>query len=136
VRKLTRGNLLYKKSYQAVEVYIVQAYVVILSAQSLFAEGVASRLRQYLHHTELKIVDPRQSDAMAQIIAVQPAFVLLDVTDSEATRLCSLSKLLLSLPALKIIRLDPRNGQIQVVTSEQRPAVEVRDLIEVIETSS
>jgi DNA-binding NarL/FixJ family response regulator len=114
----------------------VQPCVVILSAQPLFAEGVANRLRQYLQHTELEIVDPREPDAMTQIVTIQPAIMLLDVTDSEATRFCSLSKIWLSLPALKIIRLDPQHGQIQVVTSEQRPAVEVRDLIEVIETSS
>lgn len=113
----------------------MQPHLVILSAQPLFAEGVASRLRQYLQHTELEIVDPRKPEAMTRIVAVQPDIILLDVTDTEATNFCSLSKIWLSLPALKIIRLDPQHGQIQVVTSEQRPAVEVRDLIEVIEAS-
>lgn len=114
----------------------MQTYVVILSSQSLFAEGVVSRLRQYLQHTEFEIVDPRQSDAMLRIVTIQPSIVFLDITDNEAARLCSLSKLLFSLPKLKIIRLDPQHGQIQVVTSEQRPAVNVRDLIEIIETPS
>ncbi len=113
-------------------------YVVILSAQSLFAEGIVSRLRQYLHHTEtkLEIVDPREPDAMAQIITTQPSVVFLDMSDAEAIRLCSLSKLFHSVPQLKIIRLDPQHEQIQVVTSEQHPAVRVRDLIEVIEAPS
>ena len=111
----------------------MQKYVVILSSQSLLAEGVASRLRQYLNHTELEIVDPRQADAMLNIINIQPSILLLDITDAEAVRICSLSKLLLSLPELKIIRLDPQHEQIQVVTSEQHPAVNVHDLIEIIE---
>ncbi len=106
--------------------------IVVLSGHSLFAEGVASRLRQYLQKIELEIVDPGQPDAMAQIAEAQPTIVLLDVTDPETTRFCPLSKLLLLFPELKVIRLDPQHEQIQVVTSEQRPAVKVRDLIEVI----
>jgi hypothetical protein len=73
---------------------------------------------------------------MAQIIALQPSTVILDVTNSEITQLCSLSKLLASLARLKIIRLDLQQKQIQVVTSEQRPAADVHDLVEVIEPSS
>lgn len=113
-----------------------QSGVVILSDHSLFIEGVTNRLRQYLHQVELKVVDPRQPDAMAQIIALQPSTVILDVTNPEITQLCSLTKLLLSLATVKVIRLDLRQDQIQIVTSEQRPAVEVRDLVEVIEPSS
>jgi len=110
----------------------VQICVVILSGQLLFAEGVASRILEYLHNVELEIVDPRQPDAMAQIVDARPTVVLLDDSDPEVTRLFSLSKLLRSFPGLKVIRLDPQLGQIQVVTSEQRPVVEVRDLIEAI----
>ncbi len=110
----------------------MQAYIVILSAQSLFAEGVASRLQQYLQHTELKIVDPREPEAMVHITMAKPSILFLDVTDAEAARLCSLSKLLHSLPHLKIIRLDPEHEQMQVVTSEQFPAVRVHDLVAVI----
>ena len=106
--------------------------VVILSGQLLFAEGVASRILEYLQNVELEIVDPRQPDAMAQIVNARPTVVLLDDSDHEVTRLFSLSKLLRSFPGLKVIRLDLQQGQIQVVTSEQRPAVEVRDLIEAI----
>jgi len=70
---------------------------------------------------------------MAQIVNARPTVVLLDGSDPEVTRLFSLSKLLRSFPWLnKVIRLDPQQGQIQVVTSEQRPVVEVRDLIEAI----
>ncbi len=115
---------------------MAQINVVILSGHLLFAEGVASRLRQYLQHVELEIVDPQQPDVMTQITTAKPTVVILDSTDSETTRRCSLSELLHLLPAIKVIRLYPRQEQIQVVTSEQRPAVEVRDLIEVIEASS
>jgi DNA-binding NarL/FixJ family response regulator len=111
---------------------MVRTRVVILSGQSLFAEGIASRLRQCLESVELEIVDPRRPDATAQISAAEASIVILDVTDPGVTQFCSLSELLLSLPRIKIICLDPQQEQIQVVTSEQHPAVEVRDLTEAI----
>lgn len=113
----------------------MQTRIVILSSHSLFAEGVANRLRQYLQQVELEIVDPRQRDIMTQITTAQPSIVILDITDAEVTRFFSLSELLLSLPSLKVIHLDPHQEKIQVVTSEQRSAVEVHDLVEVIEQS-
>lgn len=110
--------------------------VVILSSHLLFAEAIAGRLHQHLEQITHKIVDPRQPDAMTELVAARPAIVILDVTDTEVNQLCSLSQLLLSLPGGKVIRLDPQQEQIQVVTSKQQPVVEVRDLIEVIENLS
>jgi len=112
---------------------MVPTRIVILSGQSLFAEGIASRLRQYLQLVKLEIVNPQGPDPMGQIAAARPSIAILDVTDSGVTQSHSLSKLLLSFPELKIICLDPQQEQIQVVTSEQRAVVEVRDLVEVIE---
>ncbi len=110
--------------------------VVILSGHSLFAEGVASRLRQHLEQLELLTVDSGQSDALDRVLVAQPAAVILDASDAgEATPHCSVDKLLRSLPSLKIIRLDPQYSTVQVVTSEQRPAGEVSDLIKVIQPS-
>jgi len=117
---------------QPVEGCRVRICVAILSSHSLFAEGIISRLRQYLHDVEFAIVDPRRPDVLAQIAAVCPTVVLLDVTDPAATQLCPLSKLLLAFPELKVIRLDQQHEQIQVLTSRRRPAVRIRDLVEVI----
>lgn len=108
--------------------------VVILSGHSLFAEGVASRLRQHLHELELEVVDPRQPDAIARITAARPSTVILDANDSEVIEACPLGRLLRALPALKVIRLDSQQQEIQVVTSELRSVSEVRDLIKVIES--
>jgi len=106
--------------------------IVILSGHSLFADGVASRLRQILKPVTLKVVNPSTPDAMTHLLAAQPSIIILDVTDTEAARFCSLSKLLRSLPDVKIIRLDPEQDAVQVVTSEQRPIGRVRDLLDVI----
>ena len=110
-----------------------QTSVVILSGRSLFAEGVASRLRQHLERFKLHTVDSRQDDALAQVVAVRPSAVILDASDPNVTDHCPLNTLLEALPSLKIIRLDPQRNQVQVVTSEQRQATEVSDLISLIE---
>jgi hypothetical protein len=107
--------------------------VVILSDQALLAEGIASRLREYLQCVSLEIVNRREAGAMAQITALGPSIVILDVTDSEIVQSSSLSALLLAFPGLPIIRLDPEQEQIQLVTSETHRAVEVRDLAKVVD---
>ena len=110
-----------------------QARVVILSGRSLFAEGVASRLRQHREHLHIQTIDPRHTNVTEQVIAAQPSAVILDASDPDAEMHFSMGELLAALPSLKIIRLDPQRPQIQVVTSEQRTAGEVRDLIDLIE---
>jgi len=114
-------------------VCVVGASIVILSSQLLFAEGVAQRLRQQLQHPTLTIVNPGLPNAMAKLLAAQPSVIILDVADPKVQRLYCLSELLLLLPVTRIIRLDPQQNQLQLVISEQHPASEVRDLVEVIE---
>lgn len=107
--------------------------VVILSSHSLFAEGVASRLRQHGRHVDLQHVDVRQPDALMSVIDAHPSVVILDATDPNVDRQCPLGVMFQSLPSLRIIRLDPQQDRVQVVTSEQRLAGEVRDLVDLIE---
>lgn len=108
------------------------ASVVILSTRSLFALGVVKRLQQYLDKVQLTTIDPRQQDAMNQIIAAHPQALILDMTDPVAVKFCSLSTLFGALPAVKIIRLDPFQKQMQVVSSVQHPAHAVQDIASVI----
>ena len=114
----------------------MQGSIVILSGRSLFAEGIARRLRQYLDPTHLDILDPRRPDTMDLIDATRPSFVILDVTDSQVTQLCPVSRLLLLVPELRVLCLDPQQNQLQVVTGEKRAVVKVRDLADVIQQST
>ena len=118
---------------QPAEVYMMDTHVVILSGQLLFAGAIANRLRQYLQQVELEVLDPRQDNLMARITASRPSVVILDVTDCELDGLCSLNDLLFSFSKIKVIQLD-RQGHIQVITSAQHPAVEVHDLVTIIES--
>jgi DNA-binding NarL/FixJ family response regulator len=111
---------------------MVQTRIVILSSRSLFTEGIASRLRQHAEQFEVHHVDSRQADALDQVVSVQPATVIIDASDEEVSQRCSIGAMVDALPSVKIIRLDPQQEHVQVVTSEQRQAGEVRDLIDLI----
>jgi hypothetical protein len=111
---------------------VALTHVVILSSRSIFAEGVASRLRQHLDELEIEVVDIRQPDALDRTVMAQPSTVILDATDSEAADGDWLGMLLNSLPMVQLVRVDPLQDQIQVVTSEQRPMGQVHELIDII----
>ncbi len=108
--------------------------VIVLSGHSLLAEGIAARLGQQLSQQELMTVDANEPGALQHVIQANPAAIILDATDEDVTRTCPLDALLSALPALKIFRLDPQTERIQVVTSQQRQAWEVRDLVEMIQS--
>jgi DNA-binding NarL/FixJ family response regulator len=106
--------------------------VVILSDQSLFTEGIASRLRDHMDQLEMVVIDPRGTDVIEQMALFQPSSVIMDASDSEVTNLCPLNDILMAVPEVKVLRLDPQQDQIQVVTSEQKVAGKVQDLVDVI----
>lgn len=107
--------------------------VVILSGHSLFAEGVASRLKKHLDRLDLQVVDIADQDVLSKIVSLNPATVILDAMDADTSTAIPLSALLKALPEVTVIRLDPQQSQVQVVTSEERMLGEVKDLIEVIQ---
>jgi hypothetical protein len=109
--------------------------VAILSGQSLFAEGLLARLRQQLDAQSLIVVDARKDDALNQVIAAQPAAVVVDVHDSASEQRCQLGRLLEALPMVTIVRLNAEYDQVQVVTSSQRTMSQVQDLIDVIKAA-
>ena len=111
----------------------MSASVVILSGHTLFVEGVAARLRKDADRIDLHVVDTDQEHVIERVAEVTPGAVILDATDSEAARACSLLRLFQVLPEVRVVRLDPERNQIQVVTSEQRLAADISDLIDVIQ---
>lgn len=115
---------------------VAQTRVVILSSRSIFAEGVAARLRHHLNTDEIRVVDAQQPDAMQSLIALQPTQVILEAADETVARHCPLESLLSALPDLRVIRLDPQQEYIQVVTSQQRTIGQISDLMDVIQTQA
>ena len=107
--------------------------VVILSGHTLFTEGIAARLRKHEDWLDLHMVDADRGDALQQVVAAKPSAVILDADDPQVSRHCSLNQLFMALPEVRVVRLDPERDQIQLLTSEQRLAVDIADLIDVIQ---
>jgi hypothetical protein len=108
---------------------------VILSSRSLFAEGMATRLSQFLSPDELATVDAHAPNALDLVIAAQPAAVLLDAGDEFVNQLAPLSGLLTALPTLRIIQVDPRGHQVQVITSACHSVDQAHDLIAILKAN-
>lgn len=108
------------------------ARVVILTHHSLFVEGVAARLRQHFPANEIQTVDAGLPAVVSEVIAAQPVFVIVDVTDNGVEKACPLSTLLSTLPTLTVMRLDPEHDYIQMVTSKTQTVRELRDLVGMI----
>jgi len=102
---------------------------VILSSRSLFAEGMATRLGQFLGADELVTVDALRPQALQSVIAAAPSVVLLDAGDEAVSQLAPLSVLLTALPTLRIIQFDPRGHQVQVITSACQNVDQAQDLV-------
>lgn len=107
--------------------------VVILSGQTLFAEGVAARLRQHRDWLDLHVVDADHGDAFGQVVGANPRTLIVDSSDPAIMRHCSLSQLFRALPDVRLVRLDPESDQIQLLTSERLVAGDISDLISVIQ---
>ena len=86
-----------------------------------------------LQPIEVEIVDSRQPEALARIAAAQPSVVILDYTDLETAGSCSLGTLLLSLPRVTAICLDPQGDRVHVVTSDLHTVVKGSELADVVQ---
>jgi DNA-binding NarL/FixJ family response regulator len=106
--------------------------IVILSGHSLFAEGVASRLRQYPQRVDVHFVDPQQLDYVDQITVIQPSAVIIDAADTDTTQCCVLCDLLSALENVTIVRLEVQKKDIRVITSARQQFAEVRDILDII----
>jgi hypothetical protein len=106
--------------------------VIVLSGRSLFAEGTASSLRRSTESLQVAVIDPREPQVLERIAELAPSIVILDSRDATLVEHCEVTALLDVLPDLRIIRLDPKNEQIQIVTGEHRKAASIDELIELI----
>jgi hypothetical protein len=114
---------------------MMQNQIVILSSHSLFADGIASRLRQYPQRASVQFIDPRQPDYIAEIKNLRPVAVLMDAADTGIGQCCLMCDLLLNLLDVTIIRLEVQRKDIQVVTSVQQSIDEVKEIIDIIAQS-
>jgi DNA-binding NarL/FixJ family response regulator len=109
--------------------------LIILSEHTLFAEGVASRLRQYPERVDVRFVDPQQPDYLDQIKKIRPSAVIINAAETDGTQCCLLCDLLIALANVTIVRLEIQDKDIQIVRSWQHSLTEVKDILKIIEQS-
>lgn len=111
----------------------MQTRVVILSGTSLFAEGIASRLRQHPDRIALEVMDSQKPEVIDHISSSRPSAVLVDANSLDPELMCLVTKLQLRQPDLKIVWLDSEKDRVQLMSSEQLHVAQVHDLLEMIE---
>jgi hypothetical protein len=110
-----------------------QAQVVILSAHSLFIEGIVNRLKQYPQRIDLTILNPyKDNDFLKRIIEIQPSTLILDSFPEDKQKVEPLPYLLKTIPNLRVVCLDIKKNYIQVVNSSTRSVERVGELLEII----
>ena len=107
----------------------MSSQVAVLSGQSLFVEGIESRLREHSERLEVHHIDPDVTDYVNLIGQIQPIAVLLDAADQNNTQCCFLCELLLTFPSIMIVRLAADQRDVQVIRSSTEHFEDVQDLI-------
>jgi len=112
---------------------VSQTQVVILSAQSLFIEGIENRLKQFPQRVDLTTINPANTpDFIEHIIKIKPATLILDTFGDDEKTVHPLPRLLKALPSLRVVYLDIKKDYIQVVNSSTCSVERVRELLEII----
>lgn len=106
--------------------------VVVLVSSSLLTEGVATRLGQHLDQIELHVVDSREPDAVARTLAARPEVILFEAHDGNVEAPCPLVDLLEAAPLVRVVRLDPGQDQVRLLTSQQQRVGEPMDLVHMV----
>lgn len=114
----------------------MDARIAILTAHSLFADGLISRLRDSQEAVELKVFDRKNPDVLQGIAAFKPLALILEEREMEQSENCSFKQILALLPNLLIICLRLGSPEIQVIQSESCPANGVGELLNIIRLSS
>jgi len=110
---------------------MIRTCVVILSGHSLFAEGIASRLKQHTETVDVIFVDPVRDAYLERIRELQSSTVFVDALDAKTTQCCLLCELLIAFPNITLVRLTVDQKDVQVIASREQHFDDVQDLIDI-----
>ena len=109
--------------------------IVALASNSLLVQGLVSRLREYSHVFEVRMVDLAAPDPLQQVSAFQPDIIIFDGGDLKATTCPSLIDFLNSLPEVILLELRLDNPHVQLIQSVLFKATTTDDLVQMLNTS-
>ena len=106
--------------------------VVVLYGASLFVAGVEASLRDRPGLDVVRI-DAALPDAGRRLKSLRPDVIIFDSGDARLVALPDMTQLLRDNPGVLVIGLDLTNNEVTVVSSQQRSATKVEDLVEAIQ---
>jgi hypothetical protein len=109
--------------------------VVALTGNSLLIQGLASRLKDYAHAFDVRIVDLAAVDSVKQVTAYQPDIIIFEEGDLKDTTHASLVDFLNSLPEVILLELRLDNPNVQWIQSIQFKASTTDDLVKIFKTN-
>lgn len=113
----------------SITVAVMSLRIAVLAHHSLFADGIASRLREHSGQIEVQTVEAGAVDLPQRLQRVRPAIVLMDSTDVEAVERMPLDRLWALLPEARVMRLDPASDHVRVFSCERWRAAGIEGLI-------
>lgn len=109
--------------------------VVALTGNSLLVQGLVSRLREYSHIFELRVVDLSAPDSLQQVAKFQPEIIIFEEGDLKDTRRPSLADFLNTLPQVILVELRLDDPSVQLIQSIRFKAHTTDDLVQIFRTS-
>lgn len=105
--------------------------IVLLYRQSLFGAGIESRLRE-IDGLDIVHVDADDAAALAQIAALAPDVIIVDLLDRGLAPHASILQLLNQKVAKKVIGLDLTGKEVHIYRREGRLVLNGGDLVAAI----
>jgi len=105
---------------------------IVFSSQTIYTEGIVSRLRQSPLSGETHYIAADAPDYLDQVLAIHPAIVIIDAIEDGDADCCLMCELLNAFSELTIIRLKVQEQDVQVISSSAHCVDNAQNLIDLI----
>ena len=109
--------------------------VIALTGNSLLVQGLVSRLREYSHVFDLRVVDLATPDSLQQVAKFQPEIIIFEAGDLNDARHPSLADFLNTLPQVILVELRLDDPSVQLIQSTRFKAHTTDDLVQIFRTN-
>jgi hypothetical protein len=110
--------------------------VVVLTGNSLLAQGMVSRLREYSRLLELLEVDLATPHSLRQVSEFQPEIIIFDESAFTDSLQPLLVNLLNTVPDATLVELRMEDPNVQVIQSVRFTASSAEELVQLFKFSS
>jgi hypothetical protein len=109
--------------------------IVVLTGNSLLAQGMVSRLREYSRLLELLEVDLTAPNSLRKVSEFQPEIIIFDESAFTDSLQPLLVNLLNTVPDAILVELRMENPNVQVIQSQRFTASSADELVQLFRSS-